>query len=81
MREKIIDIIYEISENEEFKNNPDVDLLENEIIDSMGFLELISQIEENFDIELRPSEIPSSIWRKVDLISDMIEEYIGEKNG
>lgn len=81
MRDKIIEIIYEISENDEFKNNPDIDLLDNEIIDSMGFLELISQIEETFDIELRPSQISSNVWRKVDSISSMVEDYLGEKNG
>lgn len=81
MRNKIINIIYEISENEDFKNNPDLDLFENEIIDSMGFLELISKIEETFNIELYPSKIPSKVWRNVDLIANMVEEYLGEKNG
>ena len=81
MRNKIIEIIYEISENEDFKNNPDLDLFENEIIDSMGFLELISKIEETFNIELYPSKIPSKVWRNVDLIANMVEEYLGEKNG
>lgn len=81
MRNKIIEIIYEISENEDFKNNPDLDLFENEIIDSMGFLELISKIEETFNIELYPSQIPSKVWRNVNLIANMVEEYLGEKNG
>ncbi len=80
MRDKIIEIIYEISENEEFKANPDIDLIENEVIDSMDFLELISCIEETFNIELIVSQIPSSVWRKVNSISEMIEEYIKEKN-
>lgn len=80
MRDKIIEIIYEISENEEFKVNPDIDLIENEVIDSMDFLELISCIEETFNIELIVSQIPSSVWRKVNSISEMIEEYIKEKN-
>ena len=75
MRDKIIEIIYEISENEEFKANPDIDLIENEVIDSMDFLELISCIEETFNIELIVSQIPSSVWRKVNSISEMIEEY------
>lgn len=80
MRDKIIEIIYEISENEEFKVNPDIDLIENEVIDSMDFLELISCIEETFNVELVVSQIPSSVWRKVNSISEMIEEYIKEKN-
>lgn len=80
MREEIIKIISDISENEDFKNNPDVDLLRDEIIDSLGFLELISTIEEKYDIELEVSQIPSSVWSSVDEIAKMVEEYVNGKN-
>ena len=80
MREKIIEMILEISDNNEtFKNNPDIDILREEIIDSLGFLELVSTIEDTFDIELETSQIPSSVWSRVDQIAKMIEEYINAK--
>lgn len=80
MKDKIIEIISEISENEEFKNNPDVDLIREEIIDSLGFLELVTTIEETFDIELEPSQIPSSVWSSVEEIAKVVEEYVNGKN-
>lgn len=79
MREKIINIIYEISENDEFMLNSNMDLLENEIIDSLGFMELISKIEEEFNIELQPSQISSNTWRHVSDIENMINTYLGRK--
>ena len=80
MREKIIEMILEISDNNEtFKNNPDIDILREEIIDSLGFLELVSTIEDTFDIELETSQIPSSVWSRVDQIAKMVEEYINAK--
>ena len=80
MREKIIEMILEISDNNEtFKNNPDIDILREEIIDSLGFLELVSTIEDTFDIELETSQIPSSVWSSVDQIAKMVEEYINAK--
>lgn len=79
MKKKIIDIIYEISENDEFMLNPDMDILENEIIDSLGFVELISKIEEEFNIELQPSQIPSNTWRHVTDIVSMINTYLEKK--
>lgn len=80
MREKIIEMILEISDdNETFKKNPDIDILREEIIDSLGFLELVSTIEDTFDIELETSQIPSSVWSSVDQIAKMVEEYINAK--
>jgi len=80
MREKIIEMILEISDNNEtFKKNPDIDILREEIIDSLGFLELVSTIEDTFDIELETSQIPSSVWSSVDQIAKMVEEYINAK--
>lgn len=80
MREKIIEMILEISDNNEtFKNNPDIDILREEIIDSLGFLELVSTIEDTFDIDLETSQIPSSVWSSVDQIAKMVEEYINAK--
>ena len=80
MREKIIEMILEISDNNEtFKKNPDIDILREEIIDSLGFLELVSTIEDTFDIELETSQIPSSVWSRVDQIAKMVEEYINAK--
>ena len=80
MREKIIEMILEISDNNEtFKKNPDIDILREEIIDSLGFLELVSTIEDTFDIDLETSQIPSSVWSSVDQIAKMVEEYINAK--
>ncbi|MBO5476552.1 MAG: D-alanine--poly(phosphoribitol) ligase subunit 2 [Clostridia bacterium] len=76
MKNKIIDILYEISENELIKENSEIDLFEEGIIDSLGFMILLNRLEEEFDIEIQPSQIPADTWRSVDKIAKMVEGYL-----
>lgn len=75
MEDKIIDIIVEISENEEVRNNLEIDLIENEIIDSLGFINLIARLEEEFDIEIQPTQVKPETWRSISSIVEMIKSY------
>lgn len=75
MEDKVIDIIVEISENYEVRNNLEIDLIENEIIDSLGFINLISRLEEEFDIEIQPTQVKPETWRSVSSIVELIKSY------
>lgn len=74
MEEKIIEIIQNITGYKELKNNMDIDLLENEILDSVAFIELISCLEEEFDIEIQPTTVNPDTWRSVGKIVDLVEK-------
>lgn len=74
MENKIIDIISEITENEDIKSNLDIDLIENEILDSLAFLVLISRLEEEFDIEIQPTEVSLDTWRSVCSIIELVKK-------
>lgn len=79
MIDKIIDIICKTCRNDEVRKNRNVDLLESDIIDSMGFIYMISALEKEFKIEIQPTEVPSDVWRSTDKIAEMIEDKIREK--
>lgn len=74
MRDIIIDIIIKITNYTRLKENLEIDLIQNEILDSLAFIELITELEETFDIEIQPTQIPSDTWRSVEKIVKMIEE-------
>lgn len=74
MEEKVIKIIEDITGYNNLKENKEIDLLENEIIDSLAFIELISSIENEFDIEIQPTQIDPNTWRKVSSIVTLIEQ-------
>lgn len=75
MEEKVIDIIVEISENEDIRDNLEIDLIENEIIDSLGFINLISRLEEEFDIEIQPTQVKPDTWKSINSIVELIKSY------
>ena len=57
MEEKIIEIIENLTGYDKLKENVDIDLLENEILDSLAFIELMTILEEKFNIEIQPTQV------------------------
>ena len=74
MEDIIIEIIEKITDYKELKNNKDIDLLENEIVDSLAFIELIEMLDDEFNIELQPTQINPDTWRSVTKIAKYIQK-------
>lgn len=74
MEEKIIEIIENITDFKELKDNKDIDLLENEILDSLAFIELIEMLNDEFDIDLQPTQVPPDTWRSVKKIVQYVKK-------
>ena len=68
MREKIIDIIVRLTGCEDLRNNTDINLIEDYILDSLAFIELIPELEDAFDIEIQPTQVPNDTWNSIDNI-------------
>ena len=73
MEEKIIEIIEDLTGYKDLKNNKEIDLLENEIIDSLAFIELISSLENEFNIEIQPTQVDPNTWRSIKSIIDLVK--------
>ena len=78
MKHKIINIIEEVSGYENLRENLDVDLLQNEILDSLAFIELISTLNDEFNIEIQPTQVKPTTWRTVKGIVQMVEKLQNE---
>ena len=76
---RVMEIVIELTGSEELKENPDLDLIEEDIIDSLAFIELIDTLNEEFDIEIVPTQMPKDTWRSVKNISKVVEEIISPK--
>lgn len=73
MEEKIIEIIENLTGYKKLKENRDIDLLDNEILDSLAFIELITSLEEEFDIEIQPTQVEPNTWRSIKRIADLVK--------
>ena len=57
MREKLLAMIEELCGDEIVREDPDIDLLEEGLIDSLDYIELLLWIEEAFGLKMSPSEL------------------------
>lgn len=73
MEERVIEIIENLTGYKQLKENKDIDLLENEILDSLAFVELITALEEEFDIEIQPTQVNPDTWRNVEKIAELVK--------
>ena len=75
MEDKIIDIIIEVCEDESLRDNiKEIDLLENDVLDSLAFINLMSRLEEEFNIEIQPTQISPDTWRSVSSIAELVKK-------
>lgn len=58
MEEKFLDILEEICGDEVVKEDLDINLVDEGLMDSLDFIELIVAIEDNFGVKIEPSEYP-----------------------
>ena len=79
MQEQVFDIIEQISDSDEFRANPDMDLFEEGILDSMKAIMLIVELEGAFDVSLPPSEMDREDWNTAAKITERIKEKLDEK--
>ena len=57
MREEILDMLADICEDDIVKEDLNVDLFETGLLDSLGFVELMVEVEDRFGIPISPTEI------------------------
>ncbi len=54
--ETVMDILVDVTGDEVVKEEPDINLPEEDLIDSLGYIELLMDIEESLGIVIAPTE-------------------------
>ena len=57
MKEKLMMILEDLCGDEIVRENPDINLLEEGLIDSLDYVELLLIIEDEFKLKIAPSEL------------------------
>ncbi|MFC4653316.1 D-alanine--poly(phosphoribitol) ligase subunit DltC [Lactococcus nasutitermitis] len=78
MKEQVFDVIERVAQTDEFRENLDMDLFEEGILDSMMAIMLIVELEAEFGISLPPSEMDRQDWNTAEKIATRVEEKLGE---
>lgn len=73
MKETLFEILERICEDDIVRSNPDIDLFETDLMDSLGFAELLADIEDELGILIAPSEVDRSTFNTPNRILAYLE--------
>ncbi|RDU22269.1 D-alanine--poly(phosphoribitol) ligase subunit DltC [Anaerosacchariphilus polymeriproducens] len=60
MEKELLELLEKVCEDSIVKEDLDVELFESDLLDSLGFAELLAEIELTFGVFISPSEIERS---------------------
>lgn len=78
MEDKVLAVILEVCNDKIVLRKKDINLFETGILDSMGFIELLVSLEEEFNINIVPEEINKE---QMSTPNQFVEFIRGKVNG
>ena len=57
IRESVIEIFEEVLGSDEIRDNQDLDMFENEMLDSLAIIEVLLGIEDKLNLSLQPTDL------------------------
>lgn len=76
IKNKVRNLISNIIEDESVKLKDDTELLQSEVLDSLGIAQLVAGIETEFNIELDGDDILPENFESINSITNLILKYI-----
>lgn len=76
MEEKVLDILIEVTGNDDIAEEKDADLFEAGILDSLGIIEVLLKIEEVFGIRLQPTDLEKKDMATVNNLVEFLESKL-----
>jgi len=76
VKQKVIDLLCDISGEDDVADNMDTDLFKEGYLDSMGAIELLVALEDELDVSIAPTEVDRSEMNTPNLIIKQVEKRL-----
>ena len=76
IRESVIEIFEEVLGSDEVRDNQDLDMFENEMLDSLAIIEVLLGIEDKLDLSLQPTDLERKDMATVNNLVDFLKDRI-----
>lgn len=76
MEEKLVQLIAEVCDTQDVLERRDIDLFEAGLLDSLGAIDLLVEIEEEFGVMIAPTELDRSEMNTVNKIIARVQERL-----
>jgi D-alanine--poly(phosphoribitol) ligase subunit 2 len=75
----ILDELVKITGFEECRQNLDMALFDEHVLDSLGMMELIATLGYDFNIDISPAQVDRPLWATPKKIIEDIENRVSQK--
>ena len=76
IRESVIEIFEEVLGSDEIRDNQDLDMFENEMLDSLAIIEVLLGIEDKLDLSLQPTDLERKDMATVNNLVHFLKDRI-----
>ncbi|GAC1535373.1 MAG: D-alanine--poly(phosphoribitol) ligase subunit DltC [Herpetosiphon sp.] len=76
--DQILGVLADVSDTPEVRQDLDLRLYDQHVLDSMGTVQLIIALSEAFGIEISPAEFDRDEWATPRLVISSVERRIGQ---
>ena len=76
MEEKLIDLIADVCDTDDVRERRDIDLFAAGLLDSLGAIDLLVEIEEEFGVVIAPTELEREEMNTVNKIIARVKERL-----
>ena len=76
MKEKVFDMFEEVIGTDDVREDPDLDLFEAGLLDSLGIIEMLLKIEEVFGLKLQPTDLERIDMATVNNLTAFLEKKL-----
>lgn len=73
-RQEVLDVIAEVAENNIVKENPDVRIFDENILDSFATVGLLLALNDRLDMDLTITDFDRDGWATPNMIAEVLEE-------
>ncbi len=74
---RVLSILQQITGTDQVRRDPAVLLFDRHLLDSLGMVELMVQLSEEFGVDISPAEIDRAQWASPRLIVEYMQQRVG----
>lgn len=73
-RDRILEVLRSVREDGDFEHSED--FIEDGLLDSFEIVNLVSELEDEFSIEMRGADIVPEHFVNLDAVEELVEKYL-----
>ncbi|MDF2947829.1 MAG: dltC [Bacillales bacterium] len=74
-KQEVLELLAEICKEDVVKEDTNIDLFENGLLDSFGIVEFLVKVEEKFNITVPITEVDRETWNTPNNIANQLEDF------